>query len=84
MLLVSLVHCVWPMPSTPSAYCESTAVVSCVCRVCGVWWCVSVCAVRVVGYPLTAPPRDGGGWGCRGWWGGVMGWGGMVSEGWAL
>lgn len=37
---------VWPIPSTPSAYCESTAVVShtVCCWVCGVWvvsvWCV--------------------------------------------
>ena len=51
-------QCVWPMPSAPSAYRESTAVmsctVSCQCVVCG--WCMSVCGVRVVGYPLSAPP----------------------------
>lgn len=39
--------------------------------VCGWWTCV--CAVRVVGYPLRAPPpRRGGGWGHRGWWGAVV------------
>lgn len=36
-----------------------------------VWVWVRVCVVRVVGYPLCAPPRRGGGWGRRGWWGGI-------------
>ena len=61
-------QCVWPMPSAPSAYRESTAVmsctVSCQCVVCG--WCMSVCGVRVVGYPLSAPPYS--------WWWGWLSW----------
>ena len=40
------------------------------CVVCG-WW-VCVCAVRVVGYPLCAPPR-------RGWWAGPLQKGGVCA-----
>ena len=47
-------------PAHPVAVLASTAVVSCTvrcqCVVCG-WW-VCVCAVRVVGYPLSAPPSS--------------------------
>lgn len=45
----------------------STAVMSptVTCRVCGVWWCVSSCGVRVVGYPLSAPPSQR-------WWVGAL------------
>ena len=68
----------------PAAVLASTAVMSCTvtCRVCGVWWWVCVCGVRVVGYPLSAPPLvvvEGGAVVD----GGVPLWmvGGMVSEG---
>ena len=44
----------------PSAVLIGIAVVSCtvLCRVCGVWWCVFVCGVRVAGYPLSATPSS--------------------------
>lgn len=50
LLLSCPVQCVWPMPSTPSAYRESTAVMSCtvLARCCGVW-VVSVCLCRSCG-----------------------------------
>lgn len=64
-------------PTHPIAVLISTAVVSCtvLCRVCGVCGCVCVCAVRVVGYPLSTPPSQ--------WWRVGPSWmvGGMVSEG---
>lgn len=52
------------------------------CHALSVARCV-VCAVRVCLYSFvwwgilqSLPPRSGGGWGCRGWWGGivVVGW----------
>lgn len=44
----------------------------CVCvSVLFVWW----------GILCPLPPRRGGGWGHRGWWGAVVVVGGMVSEG---
>ena len=56
--LVCQTQCVWAMPSTPSAVFAST--VSCralfPCQVLHCGWCMSLCAVRVVGYPLHAPP----------------------------
>ena len=65
-------------PTHPIAVLASTAVMSCTVayRVwcCGVW--VSVCGVRVVGYPLSAPPSQ---W----WWVGPL-WmvGGIADGGW--
>ena len=65
-------------PTYPIAVLASTAVMSCIvhCRVCGVW-VVSVCLWCSCGgvSSVRPPPRRGGGWGYRGWWGG------MVSEG---
>jgi hypothetical protein len=77
-------------PTHPIAVLASTAVRVVYCPlpgavVCG-WW-VCVCAVRVVGYPLCAPPsqwwRVGPLWMvgcCRGWW--VAWWvkGGSVTD----
>ena len=48
-------------------------------------WCVGGECVSVVfvwwGILCLLPPRCGGGWGCRGWWGAVVVVGGMVDEG---
>ena len=51
-------------------------------RYCAVVWCGVVCVVFVWwGILCPLPPRRGGGWGHRGWWGAVVVVGGMVSEG---
>lgn len=64
-------------PTHPTAVLASTAVMSCTVR-CRVLRCVGgvcVCGVRVMGYPLSAPPSS--------WWRVGPSWmvGGMVSEG---
>lgn len=77
LLPVRPLQCVQPAPSTPCVYYVSTAVVShsVPCQVLWCGWCVSVCGVRVVGYPLSAPPSS---W----WWVGALrmvGWHGEVG-----
>lgn len=57
-------------PAHPITVLIGTAIMSrtVLCQVRGVMRCVSVCAVRVVGYPLsTPPPHGGGGGGYHGW-----------------
>lgn len=50
-------------------------------RCCGVW-CAGVSVLFVWwGILCPLPPRRGGGWGHRGWWGAVVVVGGMVREG---
>lgn len=67
-----------PACTPPRCVQASTAVMSCTVSLpwsCGVRVRVCVCAVRVVGYPASAPPSSamrmgacrGGGWHC-GWW----------------
>ena len=67
LLLVHLSLRCAPCSAHPAAVLVSAAVVSCTVlrRVCGVWWCVSVCGLCVVGYPLCAPPSS---W----WWVGAL------------
>jgi hypothetical protein len=67
-----------PCPVHPGAVLISTAIMSCYCSLPGVWRVavhVSVCAVRVVGYPSLAPPS-------RWWWVGpswMVGWHGETG-----
>ena len=51
------------------------------CQVCGVWCGAVRCALFVWwGILCPLPPRRGGGWGHRGWWGGIAD-GGWHREG---
>lgn len=77
LLLARTVQWCGPRPAHPSAVLASAAVVSCYCSLPGVW-CVGECVSVVFvwwGVLCLLPPCSGGGWGRRGWVGG------MVSEG---
>lgn len=58
LLLSCSVQWCAPCPARPSAVLISTAVVSCAvpCRVCGVWWCVSVCTLLCGGVSFDYSP----------------------------
>ena len=62
-------------PTHPTAVLASTAVMSCTLP-CQVLWCVGGECVSVVfvwwGILCPLPPRRGGGWCRRGWWGAVV------------
>ena len=62
------VACALPVPVQ-----YSSVLLSCCCWVCGVWWCVQCVVFVWWGILCLLPPRRGGGWGCRGWWGGIAG-----------
>ena len=71
-------------PTRPIAVLASTAVRVVCCPLLGAAVCGGECvSVLFVwwGILCVLPPRRGGGWGYRGWWGAVVVVGGMVSEG---
>lgn len=76
-------QCVWPGLRSAQCMSVSTAVMSCTVayRVwcCGAGECFSVLFVWW-GIHCVLPPHSGGGWGHRGWWGGIVD-GGWHGEG---